>query len=308
MFIAEVWRGDIRESLHACVVVEVDERGALLSAWGDPEFITTFRSSAKPLQAIPLVTLPNSEQLDLTDEELAICCSSHPGLPRHTALAASVLALSGYIPDHLVCGPAGNPPVPLKHGCSGNHAGILAVAHLLGAPLQGYEKPDHPAQLLIRKMIALMASSTDMRIATDSCGIPTYGLRLREMAAAYASLCQAGAHWERIPQIMGKHPELIGPKERIDVRLMQASQGRIIAKTGAEGLLCLGLRDQGRGMAIKVLDGNPRPLGPVTWEALRRTGWMLTDVTHEHRLEELKQPKLWGPNGEVVGEIRLASA
>lgn len=308
MFIAEVWRGGIRESLHRSAIAEVDLEGTLLSFWGDPDFVTTFRSSAKPLQAIPLVTLPNSGELGLTDEELAICCASHPGFPRHAALAASVLALSGYVPDDLVCGPAGDPPVALKHGCSGNHAAILAIAHLLGAPLAGYEKPDHPAQQLIRKMIALMASSTDMQTATDGCGIPTFGLRLREMAAAYASLCRAGAHWERIPQVMGEHPELIGPEERIDVRLMQVTKGRIIAKTGAEGLLCLGLRAQGRGMAVKILDGNPRALGPVTIAALERTRWLTPEEAADPRLDELKRPKLLGPGGEVAGEIRLAES
>lgn len=306
MFIAEVWRGKIRESLHQSAVVEVGLEGTLLSSWGDPDFVTTLRSAAKPLQVLPLVTLPNSGELGLTDEELAICCASHPGLPRHTALSASVLALSGYIPDALVCGPAGDPPATLKHGCSGNHAAILAIARLLGAPLAGYEKPDHPAQQLIRKIIALMASSTDMQIAVDGCGIPTFGLRLREMAAAYASLCQAGAHWERVPRVMGGHPELIGPEERIDVRLMQVTGGRIIAKTGAEGLLCLGLRAQGRGMAVKILDGNPRALGPVTITALERIGWLTPEEAMDSRLDQLKRPKLLGPDGNVVAEIRMA--
>ncbi|HXG24774.1 MAG TPA: asparaginase, partial [Chthonomonadales bacterium] len=97
-----------------------------------------------------------------------------------------------------------------------------------------------------------------------------------------------------------------GPLERIDVRLMQVTGGRIIAKTGAEGLLCLGLRAQGRGIAVKILDGNPRALGPVTITALERIGWLTPEEAIDPRLEELKRPKLLGPGGEVVGEIRLA--
>src|SRR5689334_12584069 len=105
-----------------------DAHGRVLAGAGNPEARTTLRSAAKPLQAIPLVTLPNAPSLGLRDEELAITCASHPGSPRHAALAASVLALSGFLPDDLVCGPAGGlpgAPSPLRHGCSGNHAGIL---------------------------------------------------------------------------------------------------------------------------------------------------------------------------------------
>src|SRR5207248_6836078 len=116
--VAEVWRGDVLECIHVCAVAEVDANGAIFSSLGDPDVITTFRSAAKPLQAIPAVTLPGAEKLELSSEEIAICCASHPGEPRHSALAASVLALSGFVPDNLVCGPAGRHGSPLDHGCS----------------------------------------------------------------------------------------------------------------------------------------------------------------------------------------------
>jgi L-asparaginase II len=285
-----VRRGPIRESLHVGCGAEVDDAGDLRAAWGDPEFITTLRSAAKPLQAVPLVLHPSYCGLGVRDEELAIGCASHPGLPRHCGLAASLLALSGFVPDDLVCGPAGNPPVPLKHGCSGNHAAILLLAKLIGAPLEGYEQPDHPAQRAIREQIAAMAGGllpvlmpterTDMEgdrseavsepegpsllPATDGCGIPTFGMRLRDMARAFAALTRPDAPWADIPRVMGAYPELIGAEEWIDVRLMQVTQGRVVAKTGAEGLLCLGMAGQGRGMAIKVLDGGTRALGLMT--------------------------------------------
>src|SRR5438094_2693746 len=104
--IAEVWRGHICESVHTGVFAQVNSRGDLIQHVGDPDLVTTLRSAAKPLQSIPLLTLPGSDSLGITDEELAICCASHPGEPRHAALAASVLALSGFLPDDLVCGEA----------------------------------------------------------------------------------------------------------------------------------------------------------------------------------------------------------
>lgn len=303
---AEVWRGDIKESLHTAYFAAVNAKGDLLGAAGDPDFVTTLRSAAKPLQAIPLTTLPNAASLDMRDEELAICCASHPGLPRHAALAASVLALSGFCPDDLVCGPAGDPPAPLRHGCSGNHACLLVQAHLLGAPLSGYHLPDHPVQLALNPLIAELAGTNDMKTATDGCGIPTYGLRLREMARAFARLTEPEAAWERIPRVMGAHPELVGGEDWIDVRLMEVTRGRLIAKTGAEGLLCVGRPGQGEGMALKILDGSTRALGAVTLVALARLGWITPEEAADARLADLSHPRLLSSTGDEAAEIRVA--
>jgi L-asparaginase II len=299
---AEVRRGGIRESLHTAYCAEWGGNRLLWSA-GDADFVTTLRSAAKPLQALPLVTLPNADELDLQDEELAICCASHPGLPRHTALAASVLALSGYLPDDLVCGFAGDPPSPLKHGCSGNHAALLAGAHLLGAPLRGYELPKHPVQQAVSKLVVEMAGATDMQTVPDGCGIPTFGLRLREMARSFAELCRPDTPWSRIPRVMGSHPELIGSGDWIDVRLMQVTGGRVIAKTGAEGLLCIGMPGEGRGMAVKILDGSTRALGAAVVHVLQSRDWITAEEANHEALSDLRRPLILDSRGQVVGEI-----
>ncbi len=307
---AEVWRGPIRESIHNACFAASDPEGRLLSSGGDADFVTTLRSAAKPLQAVPLTLLSesllhNSLPADFNDEELAICCASHPGLPRHAALAASVLALSGVPPDDLVCGPGGSPPVEIRHGCSGNHACILLIAHLLGAPLWGYEKPDHPAQQEIARAIREMSGARDMQIGLDGCGVPTFGLTLREMARAFAVLNRAGAAWERIPRVMTAHPELIGADDWIDVRLMQATRGRLMAKTGADGLLCVGVPGHGLGMAVKVADGRTRALGICALEALKQAEWISAQELESPLLVPFLHPRILASTGEVAAEIRL---
>lgn len=301
----EVVRGPIREAVHRAYFAAVDAGGSPIAAAGDPNHVTSLRSAAKPLQAVPLVTLPAAGALDLRDEELAICCASHPGTARHAALAASVLALSGFLPDELVCGPAGEPPSPLRHGCSGNHAGILLTAHLLGVPLAGYETPGHPVQRLLEKTVRELAAAPEMLTAVDGCGIPTFGMRLCDMARAFANLTRPGAPWSRIPSVMGRHPELIGAEDWIDVNLMQATGGRLIAKTGAEGLLCIGVRDQGMGMAVKSLDGSTRALGVLAIEALRIAGWLEDDELNDLRLRPHVRPMLLASTGECAAAIRL---
>ena len=76
-----VTRGDLVESRHRVHAVVVNG-GAVVEAWGDPELVVYVRSSAKPLQALPLV------EHDLPTEELAIACASHearPGAARRRA-------------------------------------------------------------------------------------------------------------------------------------------------------------------------------------------------------------------------------
>lgn len=298
-------RGSICEARHTAFFAAMDDSGAIIDSAGDPGFVTSLRSAAKPLQAVPLTTVSASTPLDLRDEELAICCASHPGLPRHAALAASVLALSGYIPDDLVCGPGGEPPVPIRHGCSGNHACLLLIAHRLGAPLGGYERPDHPAQILVARTVQQMAGADTMSGGLDGCGIPTFGLQLSGIARAFAALTRARAAWERIPRVMGAHPELIGSADWIDVRLMQATNGRLIAKTGAEGLLCIGVRNSGLGMAVKVLDGSARPLGLFALESLRRVGWLTDEEFDSPLLGPFLHPLILASTGHPAAEICL---
>ncbi len=300
---ADVTRGSILETIHSGHAVEFTLDQGVIRQYGDPDFVTTMRSSAKPLQALPLVLLDGAEILNLSDEELAICCASHPGTPRHSALAASVLALSGFLPDDLICGPVGENGSPLRHGCSGNHSALLLGAKLLNADLVGYELPDHPIEKYVADLIQEFSAANDMQIATDGCGVPTFGMTLAEMARSFAKITESDQKWSRIPYVMGRYPELIGGENWPDVRVMQVTQGRIIGKTGAEGLICFGMSGQGKGIAIKTIDGNPRALGPFSIQVLLNAGWITETEASDERLAGVVVPKLKDSRGVIVANI-----
>jgi L-asparaginase len=152
-------------------------------------------------------------------------------------------------------------------------------------------------------LIRELSGEPDPIIAIDGCGIPTYGLTLAAMARAYANLTCSGTSWERIPRVMGAHPDLIGSQDWIDVRLMEVTQGRLIAKTGAEGLLCVGVPGRGLGAAIKVLDGSTRALGAATIAWLLRREWLTEEEAADERLAELRRPIFTDPAGAETGEI-----
>ena len=73
----EVHRGPIAESLHSGHAVICDARGDILQSWGDPNAVILPRSSAKMIQALPLVASGAAAAQGLGTERLALACASH---------------------------------------------------------------------------------------------------------------------------------------------------------------------------------------------------------------------------------------
>jgi L-asparaginase II len=83
---------------------------------------------------------------------------------------------------------------------------------------------------------------------------------------------------------------------------MALSNGRIAAKSGAEGLICLAVPERGLGIAIRVMDGTFRTHAAVTVATLEQLG-ILDDATRNAILER-HSPQLRNHNDRLVGEIR----
>jgi L-asparaginase II len=242
------------ESRHTVHVAAVRD-GALVDSAGDPELVTFMRSSAKPFQALPLAL----EAPDLPDEELAIACASHDGAPEHLAAVKALLARAGCTEDDLENGAERGSR--LNHNCSGKHAGMLLLAKLRGWPQADYRLPDHPVQVELRAVLAAALGIDDPLTAVDGCGIPTYAAPLSAMALSFSRLTTGellGS--DRVTAVMRAHPVLVGGVEAGDTRLMLAADG-VVAKRGAEGLMCAVLPD-GTGVAAKAEDGANRAAGP----------------------------------------------
>jgi len=252
-----VQRGDFVECVHDVHAVAV-RGGELIASAGDPSLLTSLRSAAKPVQALPLARA----YPDLGDEELAIAAASHYGTPRHIDAVRKLLAATGGGEEELDCGQQpGRPQEPIYDNCSGKHAGMLAVCRANGWPLAGYRHPEHPLQ---RLLLAEVAAATglepgEIKTGIDGCGVVAFALPLERAALAFSRLeeLDGGA---RIAAAMRAHPVLVGGEGATDTLLMQAQPG-VLAKGGAEGLLCAS--GNGTGLALKVVDGNPRAQRPA---------------------------------------------
>jgi L-asparaginase II len=254
-----VRRGPLVEATHRVHAVVV-ENGRITESAGDPSLVTLYRSSSKPLQALPLAR----ERDDVTEVELAIACASHRAEPPQLEAARSLLEKAPATEADLELGPQdGRGPSLLSHNCSGKHAGFLAVCRARGWQTKGYRLASHPLQRLLLAEVAAAAKVPESEVlsAVDGCGVPTFALTLERMADTFSRL----AEWDggdRVVAAMTAHPELIGyERGALDTDLMRLRPGWI-AKGGAEGLICAAT-PEGAGIALKVEDGNMRALRPA---------------------------------------------
>jgi L-asparaginase II len=319
--LVEVTRAGWLESVHRVHVVVVDCDGTVLRSVGDPDRPASFRSVAKPLQALPLVEDGVWDHFGLDDRALALCCASHNSELRHVELARDILDRIGLDASALACG--GHPPLraaeahrlaregrspgPLESNCSGKHAGMLALARFHGWDVDGYHRPDHPVQLRMRDEVARWTGVDADRLDTgiDGCGVVCFRVPLRHMAAAYARFAAAAAAGDPAKRVVGamtSGPEWVGGEGRLDTALMRASAGRLLVKVGAEGVYAAAVPERGWGLAIEVEDGAWRASDTALVGALDRLGWPGARSADEG-VAAFRDPVVRNTRGEAVGRI-----
>jgi L-asparaginase II len=322
--VVEVTRGAVVESRHRVHVAVVDADGTLRAYSGDPEMVTFWRSSAKPIQALPIVEDGAFERFGLTPRELALCCGSHSGTTAHVRVAEGLLEKIGLTAEALACGPhppfdggtrralqeQGLEPVRLHNNCSGKHIGMMALARARGWEPEGYHRVEHPVQARLLTEVARWTQLPEEAIGlgVDGCGVVCYALPLRNMALAYASLAAAARRGDPGPATvvaaMAEHPEMVAGEGRICTDLARVTEGRVFPKLGAEGVYCVGVPGAELGIAIKVEDGTMRAVAPAVAGVLRELDLISEDdfgALHRHVFSEVSNTR-----GEGTGEVRPA--
>ncbi len=321
--LAHVTRGELVESIHRGSIAVVRPDRSLVAFSGDPALPTYWRSAAKPIQALTVVTTGAADHFRFTDAELAVMCASHAGESFHREAVQSILDKIGLAEADLQCGThapvddsvarglaaAGLEPTPIYSNCSGKHAAMLAVSVHMGFQPQGYYLSDHPVQKLMIATVSDFCDTPvrDMELGIDGCGVPVFGLGLRAMALAYARLADPSeikAEYteavERIVKAMQAYPEMISGAGRFTTQLIQAGAGEIVAKSGAEGVFSVGLRSSGLGVTVKVEDGSSRALPCIVLEVLRQLGY---DLAGNPLLARFERGEVRNNRGELVGRI-----
>jgi L-asparaginase II len=311
MTLVRCLRGGLVESEHRVAWCVVEDGCVGAESWpGAADLVTFARSAVKPFQALSSVTAGVLERFGLGERHLALACASHGGSDAHVALVAETLAACGLDEGALGCGPlvprdpdVDAPATRIRHNCSGKHALGLARCVQEGWPLDGYLSAEHPLQAVLRAEIAAATATVAAGEAVDGCGMRTFALPLRALAYAFGRLAGGalGPAAERVAAAMGSNPVLVGYAGTIDTELM-AGQDGVMAKVGAEGLLAIGLPD-GRGAALKALDGAHRPVPPAAVWLARALLGLRADTP---ALAALDAPPVLNSRGDVVGRLEVA--
>ena len=346
--LVEVRRGDIVESVHRGSIVVVGEDGKVAWSLGSTSQVVTLRSTVKPFALVALLESGAADELELTDDELAIMAGSHAGEDKHVRTVQAMFRRASVSQTVLLCGTRdapsdpgtrarlardGETPGPVRHACSGFHAASILLSRYSDWSLDDYTDPAHPSQQAVRETVARLFGQQPEKLVTavDNCGLTTYAMPLVEVARAYRMLAdpasipaddpraRSAGTLERIRDAMMARPEMVGSSlESLDTELMRQRRGGIVSKVGTEGLRGVGLvRGIGRGPApagvaltIEDGDGAHRASRAVTIEALAQIGTL--DERDLRALAGAHRPITLGPQDEeiavTVPRFELAAA
>jgi len=200
---------------------------------------------------------------------------------------------------------------------------MLASACLHGWSKASYLELSQPLQQGILNAFAEMCDlpASQVQVGIDGCSAPNFAVPLRNVALAFARLCDPQELPEpralacrAISSAMMAHPFMVAGPGRFDTRLMEVGAGMMVSKGGAEGYQGIGLLpgalgpgSPAMGLALKVSDGDlkgrARPL--ICLEILRQLG----ALSHQ-QLQALAEfgPRLPVLNRRAieVGEARSA--
>jgi len=326
--LVEVTRGPLVESRHRAAAAVSLASGETVLAIGDVGAAVYPRSAIKPMQAMALIAAEGSESLRLGGDQVALICASHSGEPEHLAGVRTLLSRFGLSEADLECGPqwpanreaanalvrAGVGASALANNCSGKHAGMLALAKLLGAATRGYVDPSHPVQRRVAALLeAMLGHAVDTApCGVDGCSVPTWAVPLGALARGFARLVSPAGLAPRIARAAGivagamaGAPFMVAGTGRFCTEIMAAPGTRAVVKTGAEGVMCAGLPGRGLGIAVKCDDGAGRAAETLMAHLLVAFG--AADAEAAVLRHYLTRP-LRNAAGRHIGDVRASVA
>ena len=322
--LAEVYRNDVVESFHRGSAVVMDSTGKCVMEIGDGSRNIYPRSALKLLQAIPLVETGAADHFGFSDREIAVACASHSAEEIHTSTVSALLNRIGLSVDDLENGPdmplselarnrlleRAEKPAPLYQNCSGKHAGMLALASFLDHPTRGYSEYDHPVQQLWMQTLSELTDIDvgDLVWELDGCGMPAICMPMASLALGCALFADCGrtggsraGAMQRILSAVRSQPEYVAGSDRCCTHVIRHSAGKVVVKTGAEGVYSGLLPERSLGFVLKIDDGSSRGSEVALGGLLKALDAISPDA--EAKLEPFFRPAVTNSQGRTTGRI-----
>jgi len=206
-------------------------------------------------------------------------------------------------------------PTPLHNNCSGKHAGFLCVARAIGVDHAEYWRPEHPVQRLVRSVLEDFTGAAlgEACCAIDGCSVPTWAVPLRNLAHGFAKFgagrSMSGERTRaaaRLRHACAHKPWYVAGTDRFCTDILQLFGERVFVKTGAEGVYCAALPQQGLGIALKCDDGASRAAQAIMAAVIAR--FLPLAASERAALARFVAPTLRNWNSFEVGQIRMTDA
>lgn len=308
-------RGGITENEHRGSVAVVDGKGRVTLSYGDIHSPRYFRSAAKPLQALPVFAHRLDRLNGTTQEESVIFAASHLGDPCHIDTVRRILKHSGFSEGELIMSPAlgrsGETSKP-AHCCSGKHAALMLLAKELCGDYTDYWRLGSSAQQEVLSAIATMSDCEREAIKTgiDGCGVPVFAIPLENMALSFLRLARPqmipdlalAAAADTLGAAINAYPHMIRGAGALDTIIN--TDKNLVAKSGRCGVYCIGFRNEGLGLALKIDDGCDLHLPILLAALLRKLGYGNKALLKE--LDELLPAAILDDTGKYAGAFLAA--
>jgi L-asparaginase II len=203
----------------------------------------------------------------------------------------------------------------LHNNCYGKHAGFLCLACAMGIDHTDYWQPEHRVQREVRAVIEDLTGAvlSDDRRAIDGCSVPTWAIPLQNLARGFARFATGeglspvrAAAAQRLLRACAQKPWHVAGTGRFCTEIMQIFGARVFVKTGAEGVYCGALPEQGLGIALKCDDGAGRAAQAIMAAMIAR--FLPMGDAERQALTPFMQPVLRNWNGLEVGAVRVTEA
>jgi len=305
----------------------MNSSGELVHSIGNPDLVTFPRSALKFIQGIALIETGAADAYKLDNRHLSLGCASHMGEPFHIELVKQWLESIGLNKDHLACGP--DYPLDVEacnnrlrnnqdrnsvfHNCSGKHTAFLTVCQHLGFEPAGYHLLEHPVQQLFQQNLNYFTQSDSSKLnwQVDGCTFPAPAMKLKDLAHAMARFVDLdkldeskSVASEKLQQAIEEYPEYMSGTQELAAHLTNVTNGRILAKIGAEGYHIAIEREQKLGMALKIADGSVRGINFLLVTLLNEMD--LLDNQEKEKLKLFLKPDILNSRQNKVGHIQKA--
>ena len=276
-------RGKTIETIHNGWICILDNNQKVVLKKGnihDPVFL---RSVAKPIQALPIIDF----NIQIPEKTLAVICGSHSGSSKHINLLKNLMQKFHIKESFLQCGihepfdeserkkliKKNLKPTPLHNNCSGKHTGMLCICKKNGWPTKSYLSCNHPLQELILKNIIQLSGAKTIYTAIDGCSAPTFALPVINIARMFSLLTgELSSKYSFLLQSIRNNPYYFGGNGLLDSEIIKASRGKIISKSGAEGIIVCAYK--GYSIVLKVADGSPKARSIIILKLLQELNWL----------------------------------